>query len=121
MHKLFKTVLILLIALGIGLSSCKQNQNHMLRIESQDSTRSNIPFLLAFFDEDGKTYQDTLLVRRTPFEMVVPGEKCLVIIKDTSLTNPALHAVLGNRQIFFHNSTVIFRNGKDGIQLQNIH
>ena len=121
MHKPHMAISILLIALGAGLISCNQNQSHMLRVESPDSTHSSLPFLVAFFDEEGKTYVDTfLVVRHTPFDMVVPGTRCLVIIKDTSSINPALHASLDTIQVFFHNSTVVFRNSKDGIQIQHL-
>ena len=122
MQKISFTISILFIVLSIGLSSCFHNQTRILKVESQDSTRSNLPFLLAYFDEDDKTSQDSfMVVRHTPFNMTITGTKYFIIIKDTSSINPALHASLGEyRQMFFHNSTVVITEGKAGIIMRNL-
>jgi hypothetical protein len=115
------SILSIVIVFALVLFFFHKSNTHILIVESHDSSRQNLPFLFTYFDKDFNISQDTfLVVRQTPYKTVINGSKYLIILKDTSGINPAIHAKLDNREIIFHNTTVIFTPGDNGVRIKNI-
>jgi len=103
----------------IGLLSCSQKTKTMLKVESDDTTRANAPFLLAYVSDDGTSTTGPILVpKQTPFEMEVTGTNYLILLSDTASHGPTLRATVerwgaSGVGIVFHRSSVYFKGGKE--------